>query len=423
MPTPRLSEAVMREALALHELHGSSFAVEAATGIPAATHRARLQKARHRLREKALGARGAKLVPGMEAVEITDQRDADGELTGFTVKQRAATAEGLGNPDSPLPGFALRRISTLYGRENEKLLEWQIQSPDEVARFEAAKVFIASLAEAVPPAPLVPAPAHCDDDLLSFYPLGDPHFGMRAHAPEAGENFDLKIAEQNTKAAVDRLVASAPPSRTAILCNLGDFFHADDNSARTRQSGNPLDVDGRWHEVLKVGAWTMVHLINRLLEKHGRVIVFNERGNHDDISALVLSISLSMHFANNPRVEIVTSPAYFHFFEHGLVLLGFTHGDGPKEGDLPGIMANDEPEAWGRTKYRIWHRGHFHHDMVKDLTGATVETHRTLAASDAWHRKSGYRAQRDAKRIDYHRAFGEVERVRVNIDMLKAAAA
>lgn len=166
----------------------------------------------------------------------------------------------------------------------------------------------------------------------------------------------------------------------------------------------------------------MVHLINRLLEKHSRVIVLNERGNHDDISALVLSISLSMHFANNPRVQIEASPAYFHFHEHGAVLLGFTHGDGPKEGDLPGIMANDEPEAWGRTKYRVWHRGHFHHDMVKDLTGATVETHRTLAASDAWHRKSGYRAQRDAKRIDYHRQFGEVERVRVNIDMLKAVA-
>jgi hypothetical protein len=421
MPQPRISEAVLREALALQEKYGNSFAVEAATGINATTHRCRLLKARAHFRHKELSARGAKMVPGMEAVEVTDQLDADGALKGFSVKQRAATTEALANPDKAIPGFALKRISTLYGRENEKLLEWQIQSPDDVARFDAAKAFIEGLASAIPPGPLVAAPDHCDEDLLSLYPLGDPHFGMRAHAPEAGENFDLKIAEQITKAAIDRLVASAPPSATAILCNLGDFFHADDNSARTRQSGNPLDVDGRWHEVLKIGAWTMAHLVNRLLAKHARVIVYNERGNHDDISALVLSVSLSMHFADNPRVKIETSPAYFHFYEHGAVLLGFTHGDGPKEGDLPGIMANDEPAAWGRTKFRVWHRGHFHHDMVKDLTGAGVETHRTLAGSDAWHRKSGYRAQRDAKRIDYHRQFGEVERVRVNIDMLKAA--
>lgn len=231
MPTPRMSEAMMRGALALQELHGNSYAVEAATGIPAATHRARVRKARQHFRNRDLGKRGAKLLAGMEAVEITDQLDADGALTSFSVRQRAATVEALANPDKALPGFAFKRISTLYGRENEKLLEWQIQSPDDVARFEAAKAFIEGMVAAIPPAPLVPPQDHCDDDLLSLYPLGDPHFGMRAHAPEAGQNFDLKIAEQITKAAVDRLVASAPPSGTAILCNLGDFFHADDNSA------------------------------------------------------------------------------------------------------------------------------------------------------------------------------------------------
>jgi len=81
-------------------------------------------------------------------------------------------------------------------------------------------------------------------------------------------------------------------------------------------------------------------------------------------------------------------------------------------------MANDEPEAWGRTKHRVFHRGHFHHDRVIDLTGGTVETHRTLAASDAWHRKTGYRAKRDMKAITYHRAFGEIARSRVNLDMV-----
>jgi hypothetical protein len=162
----------------------------------------------------------------------------------------------------------------------------------------------------------------------------------------------------------------------------------------------------------------MVHLVYRLLEKHEEVIVFNERGNHDDVSAIAMSIALDMYFHNNPRVKVTEPAAYYHFYEFGKNLLGFTHGDGAKENDLPGVMAHDESEAWGRTKHRVFHRGHFHHDRSVDLVGCTVETHRTLAATDAWHRKSGYRSKRDMKVITYHREYGEIARSRVNLDMV-----
>lgn len=374
-----------------------------------------ISNAVRRHRQRMLQSRGADILPGMEVREVTDQYGADGSLRGFSIKQ---SGEGEVPLDPALPGNIIKRISTNYRADGSIGQRWVIEAPDQAAISNSVKAFVEGICEGKQPGPISYDAAATDEDLLCVYPMGDPHFGMRAHAPEAGENFDLKIAETITKKVVDRLVSAAPPAKTAILANMGDFFHADDNSARTKQSGNPLDVDGRWHEVLKVGGWTMVHLVYRMLEKHENVIVFNERGNHDDVSAIAMAVALDMFFHNNPRVTVSDPAPYYHFYEFGKNLIGFTHGDGAKENDLPVLMANDEPEAWGRTSHRVFHRGHFHHDRAVDLVGCTVETHRTLAATDAWHRKSGYRSKRDMKCITYHREFGEIERNRVNLDML-----
>lgn len=380
--------------------------------------KAAVQNAVKRHLSRTMGGRGASVpLPGMEIREVTDQYAADGTLKGFSVKQSATGDEVPLNP--AMPGNIIKRISTNYRADGTIGQRWVIESPEQAAIAESVRAFVQGICEGRQPGPIASDALFCNDELLCVYPMGDPHFGMKAHAPEAGANFDLKIAETITKAVVDRLVSAAPPAKTAILANMGDFFHADDNSARTKQSGNPLDVDGRWHEVLRVGGWTMVHLVYRLLEKHSEVIVFNERGNHDDVSAIAMAVSLDMYFHNNPRVKIADPAPYYHFYEFGKNLLGFTHGDGAKENDLPVLMANDEPQAWGRTEHRVFHRGHFHHDREIDLTGCTVQTHRTLAASDAWHRKTGYRAKRSMKVITYHRDDGEISRNSVNLDVRK----
>jgi hypothetical protein len=74
------------------------------------------------------------------------------------------------------------------------------------------------------------------------------------------------------------------------------------------------------------------------------------------------------------------------------------------------IMANDAAHWWEADQHRTWIVGHVHHRDVKEYTGCTVEYMRTLAASDAWHHGSGYRAKRDMQAITYHKIDGEVER-------------
>lgn len=319
------------------------------------------------------------------------------------------------------PGYAMGKVTVQRGPNGDVERVWERQSPESQLAQEAFEQAIQDLCKGVS-VPPKPAPTHCNDDLLTVIPMGDPHFGLLSWAKETGENFDLEIAERLTFEAVDRLCDMTPATGTALLLNLGDYFHADNSTNRTPRGGNVLDVDGRFAKIASVGFRAMVRCVDRLLEKHGRVIVRNNPGNHDPHQAAMLNIAVSARYHDEPRVCVDPSPSSFFFFRFGKVLIGSTHGDGAKLGDLPLIMANDAPQDWAKAAFRVWHCGHFHHDQVKDSTGCTVETHRTLAAGDAWHRHHGYRAGRDMKAIVYSRIYGEVNRVRCGVEMLEMAA-
>lgn len=338
---------------------------------------------------------------------------------------RAKAAKAGYSPDHDMThtvpdGFTVRGVSTYYDSEGKARGQWVKSSADSERQAELARLTIEEMARAIEPMPPIAAPSYRDERLLTLIPLGDPHFGLLAWHEETGDNFDLDIAERLTFAAVDRICARAPSSKVAILLNLGDFYHADNGSNRTPQSGNQLDVDGRFSKIARVGVRALKRCVIRLLEKHEQVIVRNNRGNHDPHQAEMLSICLGAWFHDNPRVTVVDSPSSYWYYRHGKTLIGSTHGDGAKLTDLPLIMANDAPGEWAAAKWRVWHCGHFHHDQVKDLVGCTVETHRTLAGSDAWHRHQGYRSHRDLKAIVYDAEYGEIARLRCGVEELAA---
>lgn len=319
----------------------------------------------------------------------------------------------------PAPaGFQIRGTSTYYDDEGKVRGQWIKTSRDADETAEVLREFVQALCEDVKPLPPMACKMYSTDtDLLAAYVLGDPHFGALSWAPETGENFDLAIAEKLTTGAIDRLIGSAPAANTALLLNLGDMFHAD-NQKNVTQSGHQLDVDGRYRKVQQVGLRAMIYCIRRLLEKHESVIVRINSGNHDGQSAYALAMMLDCFFHLEPRVEIDLSPSVFWYHRFGNVLLGSTHGDTAKGPDLIPIMAADKPTAWGETAHRAWLCGHVHHCDKKEYRGGTVEYFRTLAARDAWHQGQGYRAGRDMCLIVYHREFGEVERHRCDVAMV-----
>ena len=336
--------------------------------------------------------------------------------------ERQAAAKGFA-PDQgvnhPTPaGFTVRGTSTLYDAESgEAKLQW-IKTGKDAENQEALHDALLDAFASVKPLPVIKAPRRVDKDLLTVYPMGDPHLGMYAWSEEAGEDFDTDIAAKNLYTAVDRLVEIAPAADTGILLNLGDFFHAD-NLDNTTKRGTIVDIDTRWPRVLDIGIQTMIRLIRRMLAKHKAVIVRNCIGNHDTHTSIMLSIALRCFFDQNKRVHIDTSPDPFWYYRHGKVLIGSTHGDRTKPASLPQIMAADRSEDWGQTLFRYWYTGHIHHQSGYEFPGCTVETFRTLAAKDAWHHGQGYRSGRDMRCIVLHNEYGSIETHRVGLEQLE----
>lgn len=341
---------------------------------------------------------------------------------------RAREAVRAGTLDADLAtrvplGQRIKGVSTLYNEEGAVKAQWVKTTVDEDQVQKAFETAIRDLCETIPAAPMIAAPRSFDSEYLNLIPMGDPHFGLMSWRPETGEDFDLAKAEEITFAAVDKLVARAAPAGIGMLLNLGDYFHADDSSNRTPHGQNQLDVDGRFQKVASVGFRAMLRCIERMLETHEQVIVRNNPGNHDPHQALMLNVAVEARFHDNPRVFVDPSPSKFYYYRFGKTLIGSTHGDTAKMTELPLIMARDAKHDWAASDYRVWHVGHFHHNQrlsQKDMVGCEVETHRTLAASDAWHHAEGYRSLRDMKLISYHREYGEDLRIRWGSERLAA---
>jgi len=309
------------------------------------------------------------------------------------------------------------KVSTLYNGDGEVSAQWVQEKPAEKQKLTAWKEIIAELTDGIPAAPRIPGPksSPMGKDLLVGYPIGDHHLGMLAWGKETGgDSWDLKIAESLLAKSTDYLVERAPLADQALVAFLGDFMHYDSFEAVTPTSGNLLDADGRFPKMVRAALRSMRRTIEGAAAKHKNVRVIIEIGNHDLSSTIFLQEAMRMLYADNPRITIDATPAHYHFFEFGANLIGTHHGHGPKMPALPGIMATDQHEAWGRTKYRVWWTGHIHHTQIHEFPGATVESFRVLPPKDAWHHQRGYRSAREMKAIVFARAFGEVSRLTVN---------
>ena len=316
-------------------------------------------------------------------------------------------------PLEPVPyGHRVKGVSTYVNKDGNTRGQWiKTTSPDPTPE-EVLEAVLATLPATIPTyaAPTAASAGPFESDLMAVYPMGDPHVGMLAWAPESGADWDLHIAEQSMAAAVSDLVERGPRTKVAMLINLGDYFHADNAQDKTTKGDHTLDVDGRAPKIMEAGMRIFLHAIACLLRHHESVIVDSQRGNHDGHTALMLRVALKHIFRDEPRVTVICDPAVRHYHRFGKVLIGTVHGDTNKLTDLESIMAAERPEDWGETDHRYWYVGHVHHSQIKEFRGCTVETFRTLAAKDSWHAAQGYTSGRDMRRLVLHREWGEVGR-------------
>jgi hypothetical protein len=333
-------------------------------------------------------------------------------------------------PDEPSafepvpPGFAVSVVSSYLDGKGQVRGQHVRSEQGIVDRFEAFKRAAAEVAETYRGLadPVSSPVCELDEDLKVFFPLGDPHLGLLAHAAEVGEHHDLRIAERDLTNAVTMLVAAAPAADEAVLVNLGDLTHSRNDSQLTAHGGNKLDVDGRWFKVLQSALFTMRRLIDALLAKYKRVRVVNVAGNHDPEVAMMVALWLLAVYEREPRVTVEPATNPFYYLEFGKVLVQISHTDGAKPKDLAAIAAEYmDGKPWGRATYRYGYGGHVHHETKLEVPGFVFESFRTLAGRDFWHHWKGYRAGRSLTSITMHREWGEIGRASVDLRMVRAA--
>lgn len=333
-----------------------------------------------------------------------------------TIRDRITAARAAKKlPDGPpVEGFQVKGTSTLYDSEGNIKATWLKTAREGPSSDEIASQVSDALRDYKPPKALKTA-LKGDRDLATIYPLADWHIGLLSWEKETGHNYDLKIAKATIESAMQRLIVGGPKSRLGVIVGLGDLLHSDNFDNQTAKSKNVLDVDGRYPKILYAATQLLLHTIDLALQKHEKIIVRILPGNHDEHSAIAVSLALSLHYGKSPRVTVEDNAGRFWWWHWGSVLLGATHGDKAKMKDLPLIMAARNPEAWGKTKFRHIFTGHIHTQTGIEMNGVTVESFQTPVAPDAWHTDMGYGANRSVQAITYHKSDGEIMRHRVNI--------
>lgn len=349
-----------------------------------------------------------------------------GTITGC-LHRMAKRGEGPGLLDIPQhPGMELAKTTVEYGKDGQPVREWRRLVPDAVSMQE----FADALCDQVRGKGRKWVAKPCSmgaDDLLLEVPVYDAHIGKYSWDRECGEdqNWTTDSGCAAYLAAMGLLVSRAPKVGKAVMVFGGDYFHADNRSNTTEASGHALDVDTRYTRNIAAGAELAKQCVDALcsVAKHVHVVVIP--GNHSRHSEYWLSLVLSAYYDGVKHVTVDQSPACRRYVRHGKCLLGIAHGDGPKMGDYPQIMAVERPKDWGETVHRHWHLGHIHKSKsaspvcVDTHTGSIVEYLPSLTSTDAWHAEQGYvNPLRVFEGFVWHREWGMQQRMTLHYQQI-----
>lgn len=244
----------------------------------------------------------------------------------------------------------------------------------------------------------------------------DLHLGKLAWREETEEDYDLTIATERYRYVLDEMLDEVRyEGIEKILLPFGnDFFHFD-NENNTTTKGTPQDSDTRMAKMFDRGVDLVIETIQKCLEIADVEFVY-VKSNHDATIGYYANVVIDRLYKNNPQVTLHTRPKSRNYIEYGNCLIGYTHGDKEKK-NLTTLMQSEVPEIWGRTKYREWHIGHFHHLKVQEHNGLVIQTMPSISGTDKYHYDAGYTGSlKRAVCIIWDYEKGKKREIYVNID-------
>jgi len=322
----------------------------------------------------------------------------------------------------PVPETHIAKgISTYYNEEGKPTATWVKADIKQGAYLEAVKEAVAAFIEDVPSLPVAQAPKKFNSDVIPWLQIGDAHLGMLAHAAEVGENFDLKIAEQELCGAISILIDELPSCERMVINDLGDFTHYENYTGTTEASGHALDCDTRFPKMIKTYSRVMRFIVDKCLEKSKFVDVIVNQGNHSRTNDIWMAELLRVAYGESGRVNILNNESVFIAYRMGNTLVMTHHSDKCKPKDLVNVMTSDFRKDFGETEHHYIDIGHVHHGMVmKEHPSVFVESFNHLAGLDKWAHDFGYRNRKSITIILRSKTYGEVGRRLLPIQEIRA---
>lgn len=252
-----------------------------------------------------------------------------------------------------------------------------------------------------------------------YLPIFDAHIGKLAHKSTSGDDYDLNIAIERYKTAIQNLVNSAYSSydfNEICLVTGSDLLHVDSKKNETT-SGTPQDSDSRFEKVYEKTLSLLVETID-FLSSLAPVKVIMVRGNHAEHLEYTLGVSLKWLYRNSKNITVDAEAFLRKYYQYGNTGILICHGDKEKHDNLPLIFATENKELWASTDYHQIHLGHLHTDRKKvfltsnEYSGCQVSIFPSLSGDDYWHSGKGYNLnQKRAVAIIYDKELGEIAKL------------
>lgn len=317
-------------------------------------------------------------------------------------------------------GLLITGTTTLEDPDGNKIMQWVKRNKSKDDVLNAFKEALQGFKDEIEPTTPTEIKSHLtNDNLCNQYTLTDYHLGMMAWDEESGDNWDLKIAEETLVKFFETSIQQSPNASKAVFAQIGDFLHWDGLDAVTPANKHLLDADTRFTKLVRVAIRVIRKVITMLLQKYETVNVIMAEGNHDPASSVWLREMLQAFYENEPRLIIDTTPDPYYCITFGDCCLFYHHGHKRNINNIDSVFVSKYKKEFGSSKYVYAHTGHLHHEHKKETNLMILEQHRTLASKDSYASRGGWMSDRDSKVITYHKEFGEVGRLTINVNMLK----
>jgi len=225
--------------------------------------------------------------------------------------------------------------------------------------------------------------------------LPDLHVGLLSWRDETGEDYDVKIAEKRLAGCSDDIVSRCK-NRTfkkIILVTLGDLIHFDNADGKTTK-GTKQDIDGRMPKVFDSVLNMLITLIDKLTGIAPVEVIYIP-GNHDEIVGRMAVKAVELAYRDVPYVTFDCSPSPRKARLIGNTLIGFTHGNLPKN-NMGNWLSEEFRKEYGKAKHAELHTGHLHTEKEKEFYrtdtkyGLVVRSLPTICSSSAWENSQAY---------------------------------